>query len=198
MRTRVKICGITNRKDAFLAADLGAFAVGFVFFRGSKRFVSPDDAKKIIEGLPPFIVKVGVFVEELPHDVMELKHHCRLDRVQVYDAGRWLAAGYAGTASIIAVQRVGSKNDVERAKSLPYFPLFDSAGDGLWGGSGKQFDWTMLEGFDGPYILAGGIGPDNVEGALELAPYAIDIASGLESRPGKKDPEKMRALFSRL
>lgn len=197
-KTRVKICGITNRKDAFLAADLGACALGFVFFRGSKRFISHDDAREIVSALPPFVVKVGVFVEEPPQAVLKLKQYCGLDRVQVYDARRCAAAGHIEPGHIIAAHRVGTREDVERAKTLPFFPLFDNAGTGVWGGSGKRFDWTILEDFDGPYILAGGIGPDNVDDALGFHPYAIDIASGVEIRPGKKDPEKMRALFKRL
>jgi len=197
-KPRVKICGITNKKDAFLAADLGAFALGFVFFRESKRFISPDDAREIIEGLPSPIVKIGVFVEETPNEVMELKSYCGLDRVQIYDAVRWAAAGHADPASIIAARRVNTKDDVEQAKGLPYLPLFDTGAPGIWGGSGKRFDWAMLEGFDRPYILAGGINADNVDSALVLKPWAIDIASGVERCPGKKDPAKMRALFKRL
>ncbi len=195
---RVKICGITNKKDAFLAADLGAFALGFVFFRESKRFIAPDDARGIIESLPSPIVKIGVFVEETPNEVMGLKNYCGLDRVQIYDAVRWAAAGHADPASIIAARRVSTKDDIDEAKGLPYLPLFDTGIPGVWGGSGKRFDWAILEGFDRPYILAGGINADNVENALMLRPWAIDIASGVESYPGKKDPKKMRALFERL
>lgn len=195
---RVKICGITNKKDAFLAADLGAFALGFVFFRESKRFIAPDEAREIIENLPSLMVKIGVFVEETPNEVMELKSYCGLDRVQIYDAGRWAAAGHADPASIIAARRINRKDDIEEAKGLPYLPLFDTGVAGVWGGSGKRFDWALLEGFDRPYILAGGINADNVDDALTLKPWAIDIASGVERYPGKKDPEKMRALFKRL
>ncbi|MBP7528128.1 MAG: phosphoribosylanthranilate isomerase [Syntrophorhabdaceae bacterium] len=195
---RVKICGITNKEDAFLAADLGAFALGFVFFRRSKRFIAPDGARRIIEGLPSSIVKVGVFVEETPDEVMELKRHCGLDCVQIYDAHRWAAAGYPVDGSIIAARRVASRDDVERARKIPYLPLFDTGVTGSWGGTGACFDWRFLEGFDRPYILAGGIKADNVEDAVRLGPWAIDIASSVESRPGKKDPKKMRALFKRL
>ena len=197
-KPRVKICGITNKKDAFLAADLGAFALGFVFFRESKRFIAPDEARGIIESLPSLMVKIGVFVEETPNEVMELKSYCGLDRVQIYDAGRWAAAGHADPASIIAARRINRRDDIEEAKGLPYLPLFDTGVAGVWGGSGKRFDWALLEGFDRPYILAGGINADNVDNALMLKPWARDIASGVERYPGKKDPEKMRALFKHL
>jgi len=198
MKTRVKICGITNRRDAFLAADLGAFAAGFVFFRKSRRYISPDKAKRIISSLPSSILKVGVFVEDAPDEIMEMKTYCGLDRLQVYDAGEWAAAGYADAVSIIAAHRVSSKEEIEKAKDLPYLPLFDTGIPGTWGGSGRRFDWTMLEGFERPYILAGGITADNVDEAVRIGPYAIDIASGVEGSPGKKDRQKMRTLFERL
>lgn len=197
MKTRVKICGITNRKDAFLAADLGAFAAGFVFYRGSKRCVTPGETRRIVASLPSSIVTIGVFVEEKPAEIMEAKRYCGLDRVQVYDAGKWAAAGYDGD-TIIAAYRVSSKEDIERANSLPYLPLFDTGIPGTWGGNGKRFDWTMLEGFGRPYVLAGGITADNIDEALRLGPFAVDISSGVEISPGKKDPKKLRALFERI
>jgi phosphoribosylanthranilate isomerase len=197
MKTRVKICGITNRKDAFLAAELGAFAPGFVFYRGSKRCVTPGETRRIVASLPSSIVTIGVFVEEKPAEIMEAKRYCGLDRVQVYDAGKWAAAGYDGD-TIIAAYRVSSKEDIERANSLPYLPLFDTGIPGTWGGNGKRFDWTMLEGFGRPYVLAGGITADNIDEALRLGPFAVDISSGVEISPGKKDPKKLRALFERI
>lgn len=198
MRTRVKICGITNKKDAFLAADLGAFAVGFVFYLGSKRFIPPEEVKVITSGLPPFIAKVGVFVSTPSEEIVQVKEHCGLDRIQVYDARISDISRYIDPASIIAAHRIATKEDVEDTKKIPYFPLFDSKKDGVWGGSGMPFSWELLNDFSEPYILAGGIGPDNIDEALKLMPYGIDISSGVESSPGKKDPEKMRALFESL
>jgi phosphoribosylanthranilate isomerase len=142
-------------------------------------------------------VTIGVFVEEKPAEIMEAKRYCGLDRVQVYDAGKWAAAGYDGD-TIIAAYRVSSKEDIERANSLPYLPLFDTGIPGTWGGNGKRFDWTMLEGFGRPYVLAGGITADNIDEALRLGPFAVDISSGVEISPGKKDPKKLRALFERI
>jgi len=197
MKTRVKICGITNRKDAHLAADLGAFAAGFVFYRGSRRYVTPTEVRGIVASLPSSVLTVGVFVEDTPDEVMEVKRYCGLDRVQVYDAGRWAGAGHDG-AAIIAAYRVSSKEEIAKAKDLPYLPLFDTGVPGMWGGSGKSFDWAMLEGFERPYILAGGITADNVGEAVSFRPFALDISSGVESSPGKKDPRKMQALFERI
>lgn len=197
MKTRVKICGITNRKDAFLVADLGAFAAGFVFYRGSRRCVAPEEVRRIVSSLPSSILKIGVFVEDTPDEVMAAKQYCGLDRVQVYDAGRWAAAGH-DAATIIAAYRVSSKVQIARARDLPYLPLFDTGSPGTWGGSGRRFDWAMLEGFDRPYILAGGITVDTIDDAMRLAPFAVDIASGVERSPGKKDPKKLRALFERI
>jgi phosphoribosylanthranilate isomerase len=197
VKTRVKICGITNRKDAHLAADLGAFAAGFVFYRGSRRYITPTEARRIVASLPPSVLTVGVFVEDTPDEVMEIRRYCGLDRVQIYDAGRWADAG-CDAAAIIAAYRVRSKEEIARANGLPYLPLFDTGIPGVWGGTGKSFDWAMLRGFDRPYILAGGITADNVDEAVRLGPFALDISSGVESSPGKKDPKKMRALFERL
>jgi phosphoribosylanthranilate isomerase len=197
VKTRVKICGITSKEDAFLAADLGAFAVGFVFFRKSGRYINPAAARKIVSCLPSSILKVGVFVEDTPAEVMEVKGYCGLDRMQVYNTARWAAAG-CDAASVIAAYKVRSKEEIMQARRFPYLPLFDTGVPGRWGGTGRRFDWTMLEGFDRPYILAGGVTVENIDEAMSLRPFAIDIASGVESSPGKKDPGKMRALFGRL
>ncbi len=175
----------------------GRLRRGFVFYRGSKRCVTPGETRRIVASLPSSIVTIGVFVEEKPAEIMEAKRYCGLDRVQVYDAGKWAAAGYDGD-TIIAAYRVSSKEDIERANSLPYLPLFDTGIPGTWGGNGKRFDWTMLEGFGRPYVLAGGITADNIDEALRLGPFAVDISSGVEISPGKKDPKKLRALFERI
>ncbi|OPY83984.1 MAG: N-(5'-phosphoribosyl)anthranilate isomerase [Syntrophorhabdus sp. PtaU1.Bin153] len=197
MRVRIKICGITNAKDAFLAADLGAYAVGFVFYKGSERYVSYDDARKIAQKLPPFVVRVGVFVNEKPENMLAAKDHCLLDRVQVHsdqvDKGQYIIPGIT-----IMAYRVKDEKDIEAAKQSPAFPLLDSHVESMYGGSGSSFNWHLLKDFGRPYILAGGINSENIDEALGFEPYAIDIASGVEMRPGVKDPRKMRDIFDKV
>jgi phosphoribosylanthranilate isomerase len=197
VRTRVKICGITNVKDAFLAADLGAYAVGFVFYKGSKRYLSYEEARKIAGKLPPFVMKVGVFVDENPGSILAAKEFCMLDRVQLHgdrkEQGRTVIPGIS-----IMAYRVRDEKDVEKARQSMAFPLLDSHVEGTYGGSGLRFNWKLLEDFDRPYILAGGIDKENIDEALGFRPYAIDIASGVEKHPGVKDPHKMRLIFQRI
>ena len=197
MRTRVKICGITNVKDAFLAADLGAYAIGFVFYEGSERYVSYDEARKISGKLPPFVVKVGVFVNESPGNVLAARESCMLDRVQLHgdriDRARTVIPGIT-----IMAYRVRDRSDIEEARQSNAFPLLDSHVENTYGGSGIPFNWELLENFGRPYILAGGIDGENIDEVLSLKPYAIDIASGVEKRPGVKDPGKMREIFRRI
>jgi phosphoribosylanthranilate isomerase len=196
MKPRVKICGITNLKDALLAADLGAHAVGFVFYKGSKRYISYAEARSIVEKLPPFIMKVGVFVNEGIGDVLAAKEFCILDRIQLHgDSGRLMEL--LSSISIMAYQ-IRNEIDIEEARKSPSFPLLDSGADNGYGGTGKKFNWQLLENFGRPYILAGGISVENIDEALAFKPYAIDLASGIEKSPGVKDHDKMRTLFRRI
>jgi phosphoribosylanthranilate isomerase len=202
VRTRVKICGITNLADALLAAELGAYAVGFVFFEGSRRSVSPEAVKEIVRHLPPFVVKVGVFVDEGLERTLAVKEFCSLDRIQVHAGDDALgevrdAAAFA-PGIMITAHRIRERSDVERAMRSPGFPLLDSHVQGNYGGTGTRFDWNMLKGVERPFILAGGIDPGNVREALQANPYAIDVASGVEKAPGLKDPERMRAFFAAI
>jgi phosphoribosylanthranilate isomerase len=197
MRTRVKICGITNPADALLAAEMGADAIGFVFYEGSKRYISCEDAEVIISRLPPFVIKCGVFVDEGWKRIMEIRDYCKLDRVQVYAGDESLCNNFVSGITIMAF-RVRDEKDVENAKRSESFPLLDSYNEKMHGGSGATFNWELLKDFGRPFILAGGINCDNIDSALELNPYAIDIASGVESMPGKKDHKKMAEIFRKI
>lgn len=197
MLTRVKICGITNVKDAFLAADLGAYAVGFIFYEGSLRRISCEEARRIGGKLPPFVVKVGVFVNESIGSLLAAKEFCGLDRVQLH-GDRIDKAETVIPAITIMAYRIRDPKDIEEARQSPAFPLLDSRVENAYGGSGLRFNWKLLEGFDRPYILAGGIDGENIAEALSLRPYAIDIASGAEMRPGVKDPAKMTEIFRKV
>lgn len=194
---KVKICGITNTDDALYASELGAYALGFVFFKGSKRYISPESALKIINKLPPLIVKVGVFVNEDLKVISDISNYVSLDRIQLHTdfPDRY---SELPRQNVIMAYRVKSKADVDRAISSKYFPLFDRFDEKEYGGTGKAFDWTLLEGVKKPFILAGGITIDNIDMAIELNPYALDISSGVEKEYGKKDHEKMFEIFKKL
>ncbi|MCX8022080.1 MAG: phosphoribosylanthranilate isomerase [Syntrophorhabdaceae bacterium] len=193
---RIKICGITNLKDALTAVDMGVDALGFVFYPLSKRYIRSDDARRIVCSLPPFVTKVGVFVDEPWDKMMKIRDFCRLDMIQVYgDFGAYLSEMIPEIT--IFAYRIRGAEDIRSAKSSPAFPLLDAYVDG-YGGRGRPFDWSLLQGFDRPYILAGGINEENILSALKYRPYAIDISSGVESKPGVKDPEKMKRIFDAL
>jgi len=196
MKVRVKICGITNRNDAYAAADLGAAAVGFVFYRGSRRYISYEEARQIAQKLPPFIVKVGVFVNATVEEILAAKEFCLLDKVQLHgNSGNGI---YLPEGVSIVAYRIRNEKDVEKARRSRSFPLLDSGVGRGYGGTGKAFDWRLLENFDRPYILAGGISVENIDEAIALNPYAIDLASGVEESPGFKDHDVMRTLFAKI
>ncbi len=214
MRTRVKICGITNVDDALAAAHLGADALGFIFVKGGKRYITPGTARSIIAALPPFITKVGVFVNESPEKMGEIRAFCGLDCLQIYAGdfffdgagsrpgpsvtdGNFHADGF-DAAAVIMAYRVRGPGDIEAAQKSPAIPLFDSYNEKVYGGSGKRFDWGLLADFGRPYILAGGINITNIEEAIACRPYAVDIASGAEKSPGLKDHALLRTLFQKI
>jgi phosphoribosylanthranilate isomerase len=197
---KVKICGITNLKDALLAETLGADLLGFVFYPGSPRHVSVSTVSQIISKLSPLTRKVGVFVNEKPEKILKTAQKLKLDFVQL--AGDESLAEVSKIQMIIPAIKVfriapGFKPSVLR-RSPAALRLADSKAGGFYGGSGKSFDWKMLSGLrgDARLMLAGGIGPDNLAEAHEiLRPAAVDLTSSVESRPGKKDPDKLKRFF---
>jgi phosphoribosylanthranilate isomerase len=204
MPTRVKICGITTWDDARLSIDLGASALGFNFFPPSPRSISPADAWSIIRRLPPFVEAVGVFVNWPPLVVGALARALRLGSVQLHGAEspRDVAELGARHRVIKAVQakagfRVDSLLRYRAADAL----LLDGFAPGLHGGTGRTLDWKLARaaGRYGRIVLAGGLTPENVAEAIRVAkPYAVDLASGVETRPGRKDAGKLRALFGAI
>ncbi len=198
---RVKICGITNVKDARTAARLGADALGFNFFRGSPRYIRPERARAIIAALPPFVVNVGVFVDEEPERILELCAQCHLDAVQMHgDEAPRLVHAVTGLRRIKAL-RIADARDValcRRYRVDAY--LLDARVPGEYGGTGKTFNWELAReaAAFGPVILAGGLTPENVGEAIAAAqPYAVDAASGIERAPGEKDRDRMAEFIRR-
>ena len=191
---RVKICGMTNYGDARHAVDSGADALGFVFYPESPRYVSPDVARQIIAGLPPFVNCVGLFVNELPARIIETVTHCGLDLIQLHGDETPEQCSFPPHRVIKAVRVAQQGGTVP----LPQFPvsalLLDALVPGKFGGTGKVCDWEFAAQLAAQQliILAGGLTPDNVAAAVrEVRPYAVDVSSGVEKSPGEKDPRKV-------
>ncbi len=201
---RVKICGITSVEDALLAVELGASALGFIFYPKSPRFVSPLKAAAIRQQLPPFVSVVGVFVNETPERIEDIRRLVGLDLVQLHgDESPEMAAKFF--PNVIKAFRVRQEGDL--AKISFYRDnisaiLLDTYVSGLPGGTGQVFDWSLAKKaktFGLPIILAGGLRPDNVKQAVEeVRPYALDVSSGVEAFPGKKHPALLARLFANL
>ncbi|MBC7329560.1 phosphoribosylanthranilate isomerase [bacterium] len=188
---RVKICGITNLEDALMAVELGADALGFIF-ADSPRRIDREKARKIISKLPPFITAVGVFVNERRELVEEIANECGLDALQFHGEE---TPDYCSQfrKKVIKAFKIRTKDDLER---LRYYDvsayLLDSSV------RGTSFNWDLLIGFrsEKPIILAGGLNPDNISSALsKFLPYGIDVSSGVEEYPGKKDREKLKKFM---
>jgi phosphoribosylanthranilate isomerase len=193
---RVKICGLTDVHDARLAARLGADALGFNFCPQSPRYIRPERAKAIVAVLPPLLTTVGVFVNERPETVMEICRKVGLDAAQLHGDEPPLAVDAVQGVRRIKAIRIASEADIalcRRYRVEAY--LLDAYDPGRRGGTGRTFDWKLARAAAqfGSIILAGGLTPDNVAEAIAAAaPYGVDVASGIESEPGRKD----RALMA--
>ncbi|HEX2949572.1 MAG TPA: phosphoribosylanthranilate isomerase [Armatimonadota bacterium] len=199
-RTRVKICGITNLDDALLAVELGADALGFIFFHESPRYISPIAVREIIDRLPPFVTPVAVVVNQSVAQVSEIMamSGCQIAQLHGDEPPEFierLAWPAIKGISIATVHDLALLSRYNQARAI----LLDSKVAGQYGGTGTTFDWQVARQahtFGRPIILAGGLSPENVEEAMHIAePDAIDVSSSIESSPGKKDPERMRRLF---
>ncbi len=201
---RVKICGITNWRDAQAACDWGAAALGFNFYEKSPRVVAPVDAWKMISRLPKNVESVGVFVNWSAETIVALGRALRLDAVQLH--GDELPAVVRECAKHFRVTKalqVGAGFQVTKLRGYTKASafLFDAAGTVQYGGTGKRADWTVARRAAKSHriILAGGLTPENVAAAIGFVqPYAVDVASGVELRPGKKDHGKLRAFFAEV
>jgi len=199
---KVKVCGITNVDDAMYAAELGADALGFIFYRGSPRFIDPGEARRIIAELPPFISAVGVFVNESPGEITRVARSSGIDTIQLHGDEPPERCDALRPYRVIKAFRVGGSFDPEilrRYRACAY--LLDSYDPGKYGGTGRTFDWRIAgaAGRFGKVIVSGGIGPDNVLDVVERShPYAVDVNSAVELAPGRKDRKKLRTLFEKL
>ena len=206
----IKICGITNLEDALTAVDAGVDALGFIFHEKSPRKIDPETARRVVKELPPTVEKVGVFVNQTENSIGAMADGVGLTAVQLHGDDM-----DPHVADLIAQQRphlkvivgISMHHPTPEGWAMMWSPevvhafLVDSGTSSKYGGTGQTFDWQMSQpGIEtiarlGRVIVAGGLNPGNVSGALRiLKPWGVDVASGVEAAPGKKDPHKVRAF----
>jgi len=195
----IKICGITNMEDAVMAFAYGADALGFIFYNKSPRYLTPEAARRIIENLPDDISKVGVFVNHNIHAVREIYEFCGLDMIQLHgDESPDYCRGFPQSILIKAISPRREEDlsivDNYSAKAL----MIDARESGLYGGTGKISNWELAVRLREmrPLILSGGLNGSNIIQAIRtVSPHAVDVNSGVELTPGKKDPEKVQSII---
>ena len=205
MFTRIKVCGITNIEDACAAVDLGADALGFIFVPDTPRYVKPQAAALITGELPPFITTVGVFADEPAETVLQIVRDCGLKAVQLHgsETPEYCSEIHAqGRVPIVKAFRV---KDEQSLSMIPKYKvsayLLDTYVKGKKGGTGETFNWELAKEAKayGRIIVAGGLIPDNVAQAVQhVRPYAVDVSSGVESSPGKKDHAKIKMFIDNV
>jgi phosphoribosylanthranilate isomerase len=198
---KIKICGITNLEDALASSDSGADALGFNFYKKSPRWIEPEKAAEIIAQLPPFVMPVGIFVNEREEKIREIQQLACLQALQFH-----------GDESPEFCQRFGGRvikafqvKDKESLKNMAHYHvgafLLDSYRDGVRGGTGVTFDWhlAVVAKTFGKVILAGGLTPENVAEAVKLVqPYGVDVAGGVEKETGIKDHAKIKKFIAEV
>ena len=199
MSVRIKICGITRYEDARVSLNLGADALGFIFYPGSPRYIKPSDAARIIKKLPPFISKVGVFVNEETGSVKRTAEISGIDTVQLHgdESPEYCASMKCPVIKAFAVQPATDISIMSQYEANGL--LLDTWDSCRKGGTGMTFDWSVAARACAQYpniILAGGLGPSNIAEALEaVRPYAVDVNSGVEISPGIKNPYKIKDVI---
>ncbi|MBI5773110.1 MAG: phosphoribosylanthranilate isomerase [Verrucomicrobia bacterium] len=201
MRLRVKICGITNVGDALAAVDAGADALGFMFYEASPRHLTTEAAAKIIRQLPPFVAKVGVFVNAPVEAIHRTVEACGLDTLQLHGEETPEFCRQFPRLKVVKAFRI---KDATSLSSLPPYEtdawLLDSFVPGKPGGTGEKFNWELAceaKESGRPVILAGGLTPENIAEAIhEVWPFGVDVSSGVESAPGKKDHARIRDFIA--
>jgi len=196
MDVTVKICGITNVEDALAAVEAGADLLGFVLWEKSPRYVTIESARDIARRLPPAVRRVGVFVDATVEQVMFSLRICDFSALQFHGQE---SPSFCQQFSVMKIKAFRVR-DAASLQAMPGYDtdafLLDSQVEGQQGGTGETFDWPLAaeaKKFDKPIFLAGGLTPQNVAAAIRAArPFGVDVSSGVESSPGKKDRQKMR------
>lgn len=197
---KVKVCGITNLSDALICQSAGADALGFIFYPGSKRYISTEDASNLIKNLSPFIMKVGVFVNELPGRINSIASKLKLNAVQLH-GDETPQTAFQIDYPVIKSFRITEQFDfsiLHDYKNVYY--LLDAFSKSQYGGTGNQFNWKIIPAdLKDKIILAGGVSSDNIEDIFKkIKPAAIDLSSSLELEPGIKDIEKVTEFFNKV
>lgn len=200
MRYRVKICGLTDPRQAVVAAGAGADAIGLVFHPRSRRAVSVEQGAAIAAALPPFVSVVGLFVDPAPEEVERVLRGCPLDLLQFHgrEEARFCERfGLRYLKAIAMGDATDPRREMEAHPGARGF-LLDSHAGGKMGGSGERFDWGRIPGtLERPWLLAGGLDPGNVTEALAVTrPFGVDVSSGVEAAPGQKDPRLVREFLN--
>ncbi len=199
--TRVKVCGITRRKDALRAVELGADALGFIFYPKSPRYIPPEKAAEIIRSLPPFVASVGVFVDASVREIRSAVRTCLLSAAQLHGMESPAYCREISVKVIKAFRVQGNRLPRGISRYAVDALLLDTFQSGVHGGTGKVFDWDVARraGRYGKIILAGGLNAGNVREAVEsVRPFAVDVSSGVETAPGKKDPKLLEEFFRQV
>lgn len=201
--TKIKVCGITSKTDAWICIDAGVDALGFVFVDTSPRKIDPQEAQRIINDLPPFVIIVGVFVDKSKEAVEEIANLCKLDILQFHgkESPEYCAKF---NRKVIKAFRIRSSNDINVLGEYKVCGfLLDSYEEERAGGTGRTFEWSIAQDATkyGPIILAGGLTPENVNRAISIVrPYAVDVSTGVEEKdtPGKKNKVKLTEFIRQV
>jgi phosphoribosylanthranilate isomerase len=197
--TRVKFCGFTHQDDVAQAVALGADALGFVFYGASSRCVSPEHAKILTRSVPAFVTRVGLFVNEEAETIQRIFEIAQLNLIQYHGEESPEFCDAVGLPYIKAFRvRKGMdlRTEMDRYPNASGF-LLDAYVKGQPGGTGERFDWELIPQSHAPIILAGGLTPDNAKDAIDqVAPWALDVSGGIETKPGRKDPDKMARFMN--
>lgn len=200
---RVKVCGITEYEDAIAAVQRGASALGFIFASGPRK-ITPEKARDIIRSLPPFVKTVGVFVNEMPSSIRAIIDLCGLDLIQLHgdEPPELCHELMPYTIKALRIKNESILQSIEPYRGKVRALLLDTYMKDKPGGTGKTFDWNLavkIKALGIPIILSGGLGPSNIEDAIKtVRPYAVDVNSGVEESPGKKNPMLIKELFEKI
>ncbi len=203
---KIKICGITNLEDARFAAGALADYLGFIFYEKSPRYVTPGEAGAIINWIEG-PKKVGVFVNQPLDDVNRIAKETGLDYIQLHgdETPEYCELVEKPIIKVIHIEEESVayllKHQVEQYAEVADYLLFDTKIDGLWGGTGTSFNWDILEeiGMETPFFLSGGLNAENIREAVEtVRPFAVDVSSSLEAKPGRKDFSKIEAFMDEI
>ncbi len=200
---KVKICGITNFEDAQTAILAGCDMLGFVFYEKSPRYIRPDRAGDIISSLPGEVEKVALFVNEQKKTVIDILNQIKEIDILQFHGDETPDYCNAFNKRIIKAIRVKNKDSVKQMASYNVnFFLLDAFKKDVYGGTGENFEWKLAKdakAYNVPIILSGGLNPENVKEAIELVePYAVDVSSGVEISPGRKDPELIKKFIEQV